>query len=111
LCQSPSAWWNDEWLAGSVTTGGLVQRFWLSVGTRELQKGICHPPSGMWQNVAQLDSVRRLSAALEAAGHEVKLTEFAGGHDPACWAAGLPAALRWLMDGENVAADCDRGCE
>jgi enterochelin esterase-like enzyme len=98
MCQSPSAWWNDEWLAGSLEKSA-PQRLWLSVGTREVQKGISHPPSGMMQKVAQLDSVRRLAAALEAAGHEVRLEEFDGGHDPACWAAGLPEALGWLMKG------------
>jgi enterochelin esterase-like enzyme len=102
FCQSPSAWWNDEWLAGLVATEDPPpQRFWLSVGTREVQKGISHPPSGMLQKVAQLDSVRRLAVALEAAGHEVRLAEFDGGHDPACWAAGLPEGLRWLMGGTH----------
>ncbi|MES2922621.1 MAG: alpha/beta hydrolase-fold protein [Verrucomicrobiota bacterium] len=97
LCQSPSAWWNDEWLAGSVTEGSLPQRFWLSVGRQELQKGIAHPPSGMLQKICQLDSVRHLTSALTDAGHETRLAEFDGGHDPACWAAELPEAMDWLM--------------
>jgi enterochelin esterase-like enzyme len=96
LCQSPSAWWNDEWLAGSVS-GEDPQRFWISVGTQELQKGIAHPPSGMLQKICQLDSVRRLASALTDAGHDARLVEFHGGHDPTCWAAELPEALAWLM--------------
>lgn len=98
MCQSPSAWWNGEWLAGFVNeTMPSRQRFRISVGDGEIQKGIAHPPSGMLQTVGQLDSVRRLTARLADSGHEVRAVVFHGGHDPACWAIELPEALIWLM--------------
>ena len=101
LAQSPSAWWNDEWLAVSLpSTTSKPGRFWVSVGDNEIQKDIAHQPSGMLQKVTQLDSVRRLSEKLQATGDEVRHAEFHGGHDPACWAAELPAALTWLMGAE-----------
>lgn len=98
LCQSPSAWWNDEWLSGSLREATIKPcRFWISVGDEELRAGISHPPSGMLQNTSQLASVRRLSQSLLSTGHEVRHAEFAGGHDLRCWAADLPAALTWLL--------------
>lgn len=99
VCQSPSAWWNDERLSKSLPhiekSGG---RFWISVGDQELQQGVSHPPSNLFQKTSQLDSVRRLSRALESAGHKVCHTEFSGGHDPKCWATELPQALKWLLN-------------
>ena len=98
LCQSPSAWWNHEWLAQQVPSlTSRPQRFWLSVGTEELQQDVSHAPSGMFQGVNQLDSCRRLTTALQAAGHQVHPHEYAGGHDPNCWAKELTDALRWLL--------------
>ena len=101
LAQSPSAWWNEEWLTGSLArTTTIPQRFWISVGTRETQTDIHHAPSGMHQKVSQLDSVRRLREALQNAGHEVLPAEFDGGHDPARWAEELSPALTWLVRDE-----------
>lgn len=98
LCQSPSAWWNDEWLAGELQTSlPNKNRFWISVGDKEIQEGMTHPPSGLLQSVSQLDSCRRLAAKLAACGADVRFSEFAGGHDPQCWGEELPAALHWLM--------------
>ncbi|MEO7098649.1 MAG: alpha/beta hydrolase-fold protein [Luteolibacter sp.] len=103
LCQSPSAWWNDEWLSGFVGDSGSSQeRFWISVGDKEIQKGIAHPPSGMLQKVGQVESVRRLVAALTKAGHDVWSSEFHGGHDPVCWGAELPEAISWLMTDREI---------
>lgn len=98
LCQSPSAWWNDEWLADELKAPLPNQkRFWISVGDKEIQEGMTHPPSGLLQNVSQLDSCRRLAAKLSACGADVRFSEFAGGHDPQCWGEELPAALSWLL--------------
>jgi enterochelin esterase family protein len=98
LCQSPSAWWRDEWLAAAVATGPAIQgRYWLSAGTSELQTDVRHPPTGLYQRTSQRESVGRLADRLRAAGAAVQLNEFDGGHDPACWAAELPAALDWLL--------------
>ncbi len=98
LAQSPSAWWQDEWLAHALPTlSSSAQHFWLSVGTQELQTNVSHPPTPLVQTTSQLDSVRRLSAALKARGHDIRLHEYNGGHDPVCWAAELPQALAWVM--------------
>lgn len=98
LAQSPSAWWQDEWLAQSLPAMPTTpNRFWVSVGTRELQTNVSHPPTPLLQTTSQLDSVRRLSAALTSAGHDIHLNEYHGGHDSACWGQELPEALVWLM--------------
>ncbi|MCB1275277.1 alpha/beta hydrolase-fold protein [Prosthecobacter sp.] len=100
LAQSPSAWWQEEWLTQSLPAmPARPNRFWLSVGTQELQTNVSHPPTPLVQTTSQLDSVHRLAAALTAAGHPVHLHEYDGGHDPACWAAELPEALAWLIQG------------
>lgn len=98
LAQSPSAWWQQEWLAANIPAQpSRTQHFWLSVGTQELQTNVSHPPTPLVQTTSQLDSVRRLSTALTAAGHDIHLHEYDGGHDPACWAEQLREALAWLM--------------
>jgi enterochelin esterase family protein len=98
LAQSPSAWWNEEWLGSalpSFETSGL--RFWLSVGSKELKEDLTHPPTSLYQKTSQLASVRRLSQAMSEAGHDVHNHEFEGGHDPACWGGELTIALGWLL--------------
>ncbi|MFH1300039.1 MAG: alpha/beta hydrolase-fold protein [Planctomycetota bacterium] len=102
LCQSPSAWWNDEWLASSLTQGEKnTSRFWISVGNQELEEQVTHPPSGLFQKTNQLDSVRRLAQKLTAVGQDVHYAEFSGGHDSACWAEELPPALLWLLNNQD----------
>lgn len=100
LAQSPSAWWNDEWLASSPPHTDREMRlpFWISVGTRELQENVTHPPSGMVQKSNQLDSVRRLVVRMRSQDHDIHAAEFDGGHDPTCWGAELTQALAWLMN-------------
>ena len=97
LSQSPSAWWNDEWLRTSLPRGNRG-RFWLSVGSQELQENVTHPPTGLIQKTSQRDSVRRLAEAMADAGHVDHFEEYDGGHDPACWARELPEALAWLLN-------------
>jgi enterochelin esterase-like enzyme len=98
LAQSPSAWWQDEWLTQSLPVLPTTPNcFWLSVGTQELQTNVSHPPTPLLQITSQLDSVRQLSAALTTAGHAIHLHEYDGGHDPTCWGKELPEALAWLM--------------
>jgi enterochelin esterase family protein len=97
VSQSPSAWWNDEWLR-TVLPRDNRGRFWLSVGTQELQENVTHPPTGLIQKANQLDSVRRLAKDMVDAGQLVHFREYDGGHDPACWAVELPEALAWLLD-------------
>lgn len=98
LAQSPSAWWQDERLASLL--GSLPSscgRFWLSVGTQEVQENASHPPTPLIQQTSQLASVRRLAKRMADAGHDLHLHEYDGGHDPLCWGAELPRALEWLL--------------
>ena len=98
LAQSPSAWWEDEWLLTALPTmQSPPPRMWMSVGSQELQTNVSHPPTSLVQKTSQLDSVRRLSSALSARGHNIHTHVYNGGHDPACWAVELPQALEWLM--------------
>ncbi|MBV6498924.1 MAG: hypothetical protein CJBNEKGG_01154 [Prosthecobacter sp.] len=97
LAQSPSAWWQDERLASSLgTLPSSRGRFWISVGNQELQEEASHPPTPLIQMTSQLASVRRLAKRMTDAGHDVRLHEYDGGHDPVCWDAELPRALGWL---------------
>jgi len=99
LSQSPSAWWNDEWLAASLPRDGVGGRYWISVGNQELQEGVSHPPTGLFQKTSQMASVGRLSDKLKESKNDVRYNEFSGGHDPVQWAEELPQALRWLIKG------------
>jgi len=97
LCQSPSAWWNDEWLAKHIDGKNLSKiKCWLSVGDRETDENVTHEPTGMVQKTSQVSSCRRLTQAISKAGATVKHNLYEGGHDPVCWSAELPSALRWL---------------
>ncbi len=98
LAQSPSAWWQDERLASCLDALPCSRgRFWISVGTQELQENAAHPPTPLIQKTSQLASVRRLAQRLTEAGHDLHLHEYDGGHDPACWGEELPQALAWLL--------------
>lgn len=92
LCQSPSAWWNDEWLVRHCPPGAKEQRFWVSVGDEEVAENVTH--GALVQKTSQVDSCRRLAEVLET-----PLQVFSGGHDPVAWAKELPQALAWLKQG------------
>lgn len=97
LSQSGSFWWKDEWLTGRVAQmPGQRAKFWVSVGDREVQSGISHPPSGMRQEVAQLPACERFAEALKQQGHEVAFRLHPGVHEINPWRDELPDALRWL---------------
>jgi enterochelin esterase family protein len=99
LAQSPSAWWQDEWLTSSIPRDGArANRFWLSVGTHEVQENVTHPPTPLIQKTSQLASVRRLANRMTELGHEIHSHEYDGGHDPVCWGAELTQALVWLIN-------------
>jgi enterochelin esterase family protein len=96
ISQSPSAWWNQEWLRQNLGTPALERtRFWISVGDQERESGISHPPTGMRQEVAQVDSVERLARKLKDQRAAVHYHLFPGGHQTECWKAELCAAMKW----------------
>lgn len=97
LCQSGSFWWSEEWLTcqlGSFEPSGKV---WMSVGDKELEKGISHPPTGLQQDESQVVACENFARELERVGGQVQFQTFSGGHDLACWRAELPDALDWLL--------------
>ena len=99
LCQSPSAWWNDEWLATQLDGKDLsAVRCWLSVGDQETSENVTHAPTAMFQRTSQYESCQRLAHALVQAGATVNENHYPGGHDPACWSTELSDALRWLLN-------------
>ena len=96
IIQSPSAWWNGEWLRHHLGKRSLKNSlFWLSVGAKETDTDVRHSPIGMHQLTSQLDSCRRLASALRKRHAEVRFSIFDGGHDMKYWARELPYALRW----------------
>jgi enterochelin esterase-like enzyme len=96
VCQSPSFWWEQERFALSLSRApSMAAAFWVSVGDLEIESGVSHPPSGIFQGTTQRDSCDRASAALRAAGYAVSHRVFRGGHDPACWRDDLALALPW----------------
>jgi len=99
LAHSGSFWWRREWLRSYLTEVGPSQsKFWLSVGSKELQTGVAHPPSGLLQEVAQIPGCERFGAALEAKGHQVHYKVYEGGHEIGPWKDEFPDALRWLAE-------------
>ncbi|GAA1469176.1 enterochelin esterase domain-containing protein [Microbacterium thalassium] len=86
VCQSGSFWWPNpqggepaEWLSRTIDESATrLGRVHLEVGTNE------------W---VLLDPTRRLRDVLAGRCDHLAYVEFDGGHDPACWAAGLPHAL------------------
>ena len=96
VCQSPSFWWEEgrfaEALPAATQTG---PEFWISVGSRETEAGVSHPPSGLRQGLTQVAGCLSAVAALRAAGYGVSYREYDGGHDPGCWRDDLSLALPW----------------
>lgn len=94
LCQSGSFWW----LVGEdVILPSSEGRFWLSVGSEETETRVSHPPTGLLQEVSQIEGVERAVEALKARGAEVYSNRYRGGHDIEPWAVELGPALRWLL--------------
>jgi len=62
ITQSPSAWWNDEWITEeTMATSGRRVPMWISVGGQETEEGVTHEPGMLYQGVTQIDSCTRLA--------------------------------------------------
>ena len=95
IAQSPSAWWNREALVQRIReAGGAPARAWISVGTREVETDVRHPPTAMHQETSQWDSVERL---VQAWGSTATLEPFEGGHEVAGWKGEIGRAITWAM--------------
>jgi hypothetical protein len=77
LCQSGSFWW----LADNATSfPSTSARFWLSVGTQEIETGGPHPPTGLFQRVSQIEGVEAAARSFELRGGTVHYNRYSGGH-------------------------------
>ena len=96
VCQSGSFWWENEWLKDNLgkNTDG---KYWISVGDRETGFGKSHPPTGLRQDVSQIDAAKNFSEALRNQGNEVQFETFEGGHETKAWRRELPRAFGWLI--------------
>jgi enterochelin esterase-like enzyme len=98
ICQSPSFWWDKERFGRTLPPAGMIKpSVWISVGTKETQKGVSHAPSGMLQESTQVEACERACSALRNGGYAVRYQTFDGGHDPACWREDLKLALPWAF--------------
>jgi enterochelin esterase family protein len=96
VCQSPSFWWERgrfaEELPAATPAG---PEFWISVGSRETEAGLSHPPSGLRQELTQVAGCVSAAATLRTKGYSVSYREYDGDHDPDCWREDLSLALPW----------------
>jgi enterochelin esterase family protein len=97
LCQSASFWWNEEWLKSNVGAPLGGSRFWLSVGDRETESGVAHPPSGMLQETDQISASERFAGTLGEYGVSTHFHLYAGGHEFRPWKEEFPDAMKWLL--------------
>lgn len=98
LSQSGSFWWHDEWLTSTLAPiSSPASKFWLSVGDQETSSGISHPPTGLLQDVSQVEACEHFAKALKARHHPVHDRVYEGGHEFKPWQEELPEALQWLL--------------
>jgi enterochelin esterase-like enzyme len=101
ICQSPSFWWQDEAFRRQLPPAAPQHPpLWVCVGDAELSRDVAHPPSGLWQGETQIDACQRTCDDLARLGYNVRYRTYAGGHDPACWAADLRLSLPWALAAE-----------
>ena len=75
-------------------------KFWLSVGDEETATGILHAP-GLFQEMFQIEGVKRAVKTFEALGARVKYNMYCGGRTIAAWREELTPALKWLIGGSE----------
>jgi enterochelin esterase-like enzyme len=92
LCQSGSFWWLAD---NAIASRSTSARFWLSVGTEEIETGVHHPPT-LFQRVSQIEGVESAARFLESLGGTVHYNLYSGGHAFPPWREELATALRWL---------------
>jgi enterochelin esterase-like enzyme len=94
LCQSGAFWWLAD---NAISFPSTSARFWLSVGTQEIETGVYHPPTRLFQRVSQIEGVERAARSFESRGGRVHYNLYSGGHAFSPWREELATALRWLV--------------
>jgi len=92
LCQSGSFWWLAD---NAISSPSTSAKFWLSVGTEEIETGVHHPPT-LFQRVSQIEGVEMAARLFESLGGTVHYNLYSGGHAFSSWREELATALRWL---------------
>lgn len=108
ISQSGSHWWRPEWFAEwAKKQSHDYAHFWLSVGWEEDATKVHHPPSGLFQEISQLEGVDRAAAVLREIGAEVEVHKFFGGHELKYWKEELEQALFWQQPNGFITTTCD----
>jgi enterochelin esterase-like enzyme/GNAT superfamily N-acetyltransferase len=101
LSQSGSHWWKHEWFAHMARQHAPARaRFWLSVGDRETEVHVKHPPTGLLQEISQIAGVEKAAQVLHEIGGTVHYHQYHGGHSTQSWREELGEALGWLLGDE-----------
>lgn len=99
ISQSGSHWWDHAEFGKTVEQHSPVTgRFWLSVGKSETATNRSHPPTGLFQEIPQVDGVKHAVDVLRRAGGETRYHEFDGGHSGECWRQELAEAIGWCVE-------------
>jgi len=102
LCQSASFWWDHGRFARDLPQASRAdQKFWTCVGNQETATGVSHPPTGLRQELSQIQGCDLAIEAFQAQGYRVRHRVYDGGHDPICWRADLAEALVWAWQTES----------
>lgn len=106
LSQSGSHWWKHEWFSKMARKHAPIRaRFWLSVGDRETEVNVKHPPTGLLQEISQIAGVKKAAQILKEIGGMVHYHQYQGGHSLQSWREELNEALIWLLTNEAQQED------
>jgi hypothetical protein len=84
--------------AAARSEGGPLR---LAGRREETQSGVSHPPTGLRQDITQIEGCERFRDRLLLRGHDVRYHLYEGGYELGPWEQELPDALPWLL-GEPV---------
>ncbi len=101
ISQSGSHWWKHEWFGAMARSKSPVDaRFWLSVGDQESEVNVEHPPTGLLQEISQIEGVETAARVLKEIGGVVHYHQYHGGHSSRFWRDELGDAMRWIVQNE-----------
>ena len=102
ISQSGSHWWKHEWfVARALAQSPVNDRFWMSVGDKETEVNVKHPPTGLLQDISQIEGVETVVRVLEEIGGTVHYHKYHGGHSYQFWRDELGQALHWVTNNKR----------